>query len=159
PGSNAAPLYIAAAADLSPMQSVLSESIANATGIQVEFTFGSSGMLARQIENGAPFDLYLSANEQFAMALESRGKVQQGSPAVYGLGRLGLWSKRRKASGLDDLRLAAVTHIAIPNPALAPYGKAAQEMLKAKGLWTIVEPKVVYGENVLQTLQFAESGN
>ena len=155
----AEPLSIAAAADLSPLQTQLAQSITQATGIPVRFTFGGSGILARQIENGAPFDLYLSANEGFLRDLEKVGKLVAGSAATYATGRLGLWSKSGRFRAVPDLTGAGVVHVALPNPAHAPYGAAARELLRGLGLWTKVEPKVVYGENVQQALQYAESGN
>ncbi len=152
-------LLIAAASDLLPLQQPLSQAIRQATGIEVQFTFAGSGVLARQIENGAPYDLYLSANEAFVRELESRGKLAPGTPAPYASGRLGLWSKSGKWKSLNDLTSPGLIHLALPNPVHAPYGFAAREMLKKLGLWPKLEPRVVYGENVQQTLQFAESGN
>lgn len=149
------PLLIAAASDLSPLQTRLAAAITRATGVPVRFTFSGSGVLARQIENGAPYDLYLSANEQFVRDLEKQGKVVPGSPAVYAYGFLGLWSKSGKIRDIKEL----TGTLALPNPVHAPYGAAAREMLKNAGLWTALQPKVVYGENVLQAFQFAESGN
>jgi len=150
---------VAAAADLYPLRDELSQAIAQTAGVTVRFTFGGSGILARQIENGAPYDVYLSANESFVKDLESRGKLVSGSAAVYGYGRLGLWSKSGKIKNLNDLVTQRIPHLALPNPAHAPYGAAARDMLRSLGLWQALEARVVYGENVEQALQFAESGN
>jgi molybdate transport system substrate-binding protein len=153
------PLLIAAASDLTPLQPALTTAVAQATGLRVQFTFAGSGILARQIENAAPYDIYLSANEGFVKDLESRGKLVTGSAVVYATGRLGLWSKSGKWKQLNDLTAPSLVHLALPNPAHAPYGAAAREMLQRLGLWAKLESRVVYGENVQQTLQFAASGN
>jgi len=157
--ANRPEILVAAAADLYPIQRELSEAAAKTLGIDLKFTFSGSGMLARQIENGAPYDLYLSANESFVRNLASRGKLLPDTVTIYAIGRLGLWSKNGKVQRLEDLTAVRVVHFALPNPVHAPYGAAAREMLQALGLWKQVEAKVVYGENVEQTLQFAESGN
>jgi len=157
--SAADPLYIAAASDLAPLQSELAQTIGKETGITARFSFGGSGILAQQIENGGPFDLYLSANESFVKNLEAKGKLLGGTVSVYAYGRLGLWSKNGRIHSLQELTSKSVTHLALPNPAHAPYGVAAREMLRKLGLWQTLEPRVVYGENVQQALQFAESGN
>jgi molybdate transport system substrate-binding protein len=151
------PLLIAAAADLAPLKSDLTAALTKATGGPVQFSFGGSGMLARQIESGAPYDVYLSANEAFVRELETTGRLREGTAAVYALGRLGLWSKSGKYRQVSDL--VGVVHLALPNPAHAPYGVAARHLLREQGLWSRLEAKIVYGENVQQTLQYATSGN
>jgi molybdate transport system substrate-binding protein len=128
-------------------------------GIQLRFTLGSSGMLARQIENGAPYDVYLSANERFVTELAARGMVLPGSVCVYMMGRLGLWSKDGKIRDLKQLTGPRVRHVAIANPAHAPYGAAAKEALTRMGLWRALEGRVVYAENVRQAFEYASSGN
>ena len=155
---------IAAASDLAAVQKRLVEAYAGLAERQrgnakarVQFTFGSSGILAKQIENGAPFDLYLSANEKYVDELARKGKIEGFSVRVYALGQLGLWSADGKVQGLGDLEKAEVRRIAMANPLHAPYGVAAREVLER--FWPKVEPKIVYGENVRQALQYAESGN
>jgi molybdate transport system substrate-binding protein len=128
-------------------------------GIQLRFTVGSSGMLARQIENGAPYDVYLSANEKFVTDLAARGMLLPGSVCVYTVGRLGLWSKDGKIRDLKQLTDPRVRHLAIPNPAHAPYGAAAKEALTRMGLWRALEGRLVYAENVRQAFEYASSGN
>ncbi len=157
--SAAEPLLVAAASDLARTQSSLSASFAKTTGIPVRFTFGSSGMLARQIENGAPYDVFLSANEGFVRELTKTGKILPDSVVNYANGRLGLWSRSGRFRKLPDLLDPAVRHVAIANPVHAPYGMAAREALKRRGLWEKLEKKLVYGENVQQAFQFAQSGN
>jgi len=152
-------VLIAAASDLFPLSGELSSVIAKSLDIDAKFSFESSGVLATQIENGAPFDIFLSANEEFVNRLKASRRLMPESVIVYGYGRLGLWSKSGKIKGLSDLLGPGVQHLAIANPQHAPYGAAAQEMLKRKGLWERLQPKVVYGENVQQAYQFAQTGN
>ncbi len=114
-------------------------------------------MLARQIENGAPFDLFLSADEAQIDPLLKKNKVNSDSRQIYAIGRLALWSKSGKFQNLNDLVNAQ--HIAIANPLHAPYGRVAKEILERTGLWSKLQDKIVMGENVRQALQFAESGN
>lgn len=152
-------LLIAAAADLAGVQEPLARGFERATAQKVRFTLGASGMLTRQIEQGAPYDVFLSANEAFVADLVKSGRLAPDSVRVYAYGRLGLWSKDGAVKALADLRNPRVLHLAMANPAHAPYGMAAREMLQRLGLWKVMEPKVVYGENVRQALQYAESGN
>jgi molybdate transport system substrate-binding protein len=144
-------LLIAAASDLAPLAPKLQQ----ASKEKVRFTLASSGSLKQQIENGAPFDVFLSANEQYVKDL---GPLVTDA-AVYATGRIALWSPNGSVTSLADLKKAMVIHLAIPNPQYAPYGVAAREALESQGVWKEVEPKIVYGENVRQALQFAESGN
>jgi len=151
-----ASITIAAAADLAPLaETLLSESPTK----PVTWSFGSSGQLRQQIENGAPFDLYLSANEQYVREMERSGHLVKGSVRVYAQGRLGLWSPARGLSSLSDLLRRDVRSIAVPNPAHAPYGAAAIEMLRRAGLLDKLRSKLVYGENVRQAYEFARTGN
>lgn len=150
---------MAGAADLSGVQDLLAKGFAEVSGQKVRFTLGASGMLARQIEQGAPYDVFLSANERFVDDLVKAGRLEPRSVRVYGLGRLGLWSKGGAIREVEQLRGTGVLHIALPNPVHAPYGAAAKELLQRRGVWPALERKVVYGENVRQALQFAESGN
>lgn len=114
-------------------------------------------MLARQIEYGAPYDVYLSANERFVVDLAAQGKLDPKSVRVYGLGRVAIWSKDRSIGKLSDL--GSVRRLSLPNPAHAPYGVAARQALEKEGTWKSLETRIVYAENVRQALQFAESGN
>ena len=141
---------VAAASDLAPILSSYPDA---------RFTFGSSGQLARQIENGAPYELFLSANKAYAEQLVAAGKAKAEDLRPYATGRLALWSKSGRYKRLEDLLDPAVRHIAIANPTHAPYGQAARQALETAGLWTRLQTKLVYAESVRQTLQFAESGN
>ena len=123
------------------------------------FTFGASGSLAQQIEHGAPYDVYLSANQLFVKQLADSGRLAKDTVAVYANGRVALWSRSGQIRALADLLKPEVKRIAIANPAHAPYGVAARESLRSQGVWGRVEAKVVYGESVADALQFAQSGN
>jgi molybdate transport system substrate-binding protein len=116
-------------------------------------------MLSQQIENGAPFDVFMSANAEYADRLGRSGKLLPSSLRVYTVGRVGVLWRDGKRHPLRDLATAPIKFVALPNPKLAPYGVAAQQALEYAGLWAMVQPKVVYGENVRQTLQLLESGN
>lgn len=131
------------------------------TGRRVQPVFGSSGSLATQVEHGSPADLFLAANERFVDRLAERGHVLDASRTLYGVGRLVLVGAPGAAppASLDDLVDARYAAIAIANPEHAPYGVAAREALLARGLWSAVQPRLVYGETIAQTLQLVRSGN
>ena len=116
-------------------------------------------MLARQIQNGAPYDVYLSANEQYVNQIRESGELLAETIKVYALGRLGLWSKEGSIRSIEDLASSDVRHLAIANPAHAPYGVAAQQVLENRGLWKSLKPKIVLAENVRQTFQYGDSRN
>jgi molybdate transport system substrate-binding protein len=144
-------LLIAAASDLAPLAPKLQQAYKE----KVRFTLASSGSLKQQIENGAPFDVFLSANQKYVQDL---GALVTDA-TVYATGRIALWSPNGSVNSLADLKKTSVIHLAIPNPQHAPYGVAAKEALESQGVWKDVESKIVYGENVRQALQFGESGN
>ncbi len=129
-------------------------------GAEIEVVYGSSGKFKTQIEQGAPFDLFFSADIAFPRELLN-ANLAVGEVHSYATGRLVLWSKTIDASTLKvaDLTRADIQKIAIANPQHAPYGKRAEEALRASGVWEQVESKLVYGENIAQTAQFADSGN
>ena len=155
----AEPLTVAAAADLSPLSEPIGALHHQTTGERLRFVIGSSGMLARQIEQGAPFDVYLSANARYVEELAKAGKIQPNSVTVYALGRLGIWAKKGQIREARELLRPEIRRVAMANPAHAPYGEAARDYLERAGIWAQIEPKIVYGENVRQAAQFAESGN
>lgn len=155
-------ITVAAAADLQSAFTDIGSAFEQETGAKVIFSFGSSGNLETQIENGAPIDVFASADEEYVQKLVAKGLASQDKVQLYGVGRLALVSY--KAGGLQiqrlqDLLKPEVKHIAIANPDHAPYGAAAREALTAAGIWDQVKPKLVYGENVRQTLQFVQTGN
>lgn len=155
----AQPFLVAAAADLAPLEVKLTQGFTAAGGGNCRFTFGSSGMLARQIENGAPYDVFLSADEKLVQGLADRGKLMQSSVATYATGRLGLWAAKEPPADLDALLSSRVRTVAIANPQHAPYGAAARAMLERAGLWIRLQPKIVLAENVRQAYEFASTGN
>ena len=158
--TGAAELQVAAAADLAGVQPALGAAFSSRnTRATVRWITGSSGVLAKQAENGAPFDVFLSASESYVLELVSKGVAVRETTVVYATGRVGLWSLSGSVRSLDDLSKPGVLHVAIANPAHAPYGMAAKEALESRGVWAKLAGKMVYGENVRQALQFAESGN
>jgi molybdate transport system substrate-binding protein len=156
------PLAVAAAANLRPTLDAVARAFeAERPDAEVRVTYGASGTLHAQIVAGAPFDLFLSADRDSPRALVAAGLARD--EAVYAIGQLALWVPN--GSGLDLARdgLAAlarpeVRKVAIPNPAYAPYGRAAVAALEDAGVWSAVRRKIVLGESVAQTAQLAHSG-
>ncbi len=131
------------------------------TGAKVTLVLGSTGNLAKQIENGAPADVFFAANQPFVDDLRAKGVLIAETQALYGQGRIVLAISKKAgvtAKDLGDLLKPEIRRIAIANPAHAPYGLAAREALEAAGLWERLRPKLVYGENIRHTLQFIQSG-
>ena len=151
-------LLVAAAADLGPLTASLDKGFETASHVKLKFTLASSGELSKQIENGAPFDVFLSADEHYVKQLVSGGHLEPDT-VVYANGQLGLWSKDGRVKSVLALKNSDVKHIAIANPAHAPYGIAARKALETQGLWRDLQPKIVYGENVRHAMQLAETGN
>ena len=155
---------IAAAADLNAVMPEIVALFTQQTGKAVRLTFGSSGNFTQQIQNGAPFEVFLSADEAYVRKLEAAGKTEDDG-ALYATGRIGLFEPRGSPVKADFADLAAavadgrLTKFAIANPEHAPYGRAAQEALTHAGLWDAIRPKLVLGENVAQATQFATSGS
>ena len=162
-GADGDPLLVAGAADLMPAFTELRDSFEEATGERVTFTFGSSGQLAQQIREGAPMDVYASANVAFVEAVLDAGIGDPDTQATYAFGRITMWSRDGGWGGWADLEdLVAdgsVTTIAIANPEHAPYGSAAKEAFESAGLWDEVEPRLVFGENIADTQRLAATGN
>ncbi len=120
-------------------------------------------MFFAQLENHAPFDLFLSADMQYPQKLSEQGLIVPGSQFTYGVGEIVLWTANSPGIdvehlGLGALRLPAVHHIAIANPAHAPYGRAAEAALRSLGVYDAVQGKLVMGENISQTFQLAQTG-
>jgi molybdate transport system substrate-binding protein len=152
-------LIVAAAADLGALEPQLAQQFEKTNPFTVKWVTGASALLWQQIENGAPYDVFLSANAQFVDRLSSFGKLAPDSATAYAVGRLGVLWKDGKQHQISDLTENWVRFVALPNPKLAPYGVAAQQALEHAHIWTQVQPKVVYAENVRQALQLLESGN
>lgn len=152
-------LLVAAASDLAPAIPELTSQVKQNQSLTLRVSVGSSGQLARQIELGAPFDLFLSADENFVQQVVRAGRGDGASVRVYAVGRLALWSKSGQIKRLEDLARPEVKRVAMANPVHAPYGRLAKEALVRAGLWGAVEPKLVLAETVRQTMQFAGTGN
>lgn len=157
---------VVAASDLNFALTEIAEQFARAHRQRVGLVFGSSGMLARQVRDGAPFELFLSADEAFVEELRAAGHTRDAG-TLYAIGRIVLFaptgSPLRPSEGLDGLAqlLAAgrVTRFAIANPEHAPYGRAAEAALRKRGIWNDLQPRLVLGDNVSQAAQFATTGN
>ncbi|NOR80107.1 MAG: molybdate ABC transporter substrate-binding protein [Methyloprofundus sp.] len=156
---------IAAAASVKFALQDISQAFHQDTGKTVRISYSSSGNLTRQIKQGAPFELFLSANTSYVVQLYQQQKtLDQG--VVYALGRLALLSSKNSPLLLDEhlhglkqaLQKGQLQHFAIANPEHAPYGVAARELLQQLGLWELVQPNLVLGENAAQAAQFASSG-
>ena len=162
PAATPEPLRVAAASDLQTALPALARAFREARGVEVVFTPGSSGQLAQQIAQGAPFDVFLAANRKFVDDLAARGVIRPDSVQSYARGSLVLAVREGQGPtihSLDDLARPEVKRIALANPAFAPYGQAGKQALMRAGLWDRVESKVVLAETVRQALQFVESGN
>jgi molybdate transport system substrate-binding protein len=156
------PVTVAAAADLAFAFRDLAPLYEKATGQPVVFSFGSTGVLAKQIAEGAPFDAFAAANASFADDAVSSGACLADSRRQYATGRIVVYVAHGAPLApktLVELTDARIAKIAIANPEHAPYGRAAREAMQRAGVWDSVSTKVVYGENVQQALQFAQSGN
>lgn len=154
-------IAIAAAADLKfCLDEIVADFRRDHPNAVIDVSYGSSGNFAAQIRERAPFDLFFSADSDYPRKLAKDGFAGSGV-LPYAVGRIVLWSASLDASALTlaDLDRAGITRIAIANPQHAPYGKRAEEALRASGLWDKVQAKLVFGENIAQTAQFVESGN
>jgi len=147
---------IAAAANLTEVCKTLGAQFEAETGIHPVFSFGSTAQLTQQIENGAPFDLFLAADSEHPQKLDKEGLLAPGTRAVYATGVLAMWFP---GGGEANLASAGVKVIALANPDLAPYGKASVETLKKQGLWDRVKDKIVYADNISMAKQYGTSGN
>ncbi len=155
-------LTVSAASDLTPAFQEMGRLFEQKDGTKVTFNFGSTGQLTQQIEQGAPVDLFAAANVSFIEELEKKGLVIPDTKVLYAQGRITLWTRDdnpHKLERVEDLAKPEFKKVAIANPEHAPYGLAAREALQTAGVWDAVSPKLVYGENISQTLQYAESGN
>ncbi len=154
---------IAAASDLQSVFPALADRFERDTGRRVILTFGSSGNFFSQIQNGAPFDLFFSADIDYPRRLEAAGLAEPGSVSPYAIGTIVLWTRYDSGldlrRGLQVLTDARVRRIAIANPEHAPYGRAAVAALQHERLYDRVRDKLVLGENISQAAQFVQSGN
>ena len=161
--ANAGELKIAAAADLTFAFKDVAARFKNQTGNSLKLTYGSSGNFFAQIQNGAPFDLFFSADVSYPQKLEAAGLTEPGTIYEYASGKLVIWvpnaSKLDLSRGLSVLLDPGIRKIAVANPLHAPYGAAAVAALRHAGIYDQVKDKFVLGENISQTAQFVQSGN
>ena len=161
PTVQAETINVAVAANFTNTMKALAEPFEASTGHELALSFGSSGKFYAQINNGAPFDVFLSADQQKPEALECEGRIVPGSRFTYALGALVLWSSRPELVDERGIVLGRghFRKLALANPRLAPYGVAATEVLSNLELLEATRPKWVQGENIGQTYQFVRSGN
>jgi molybdate transport system substrate-binding protein len=155
-------ITVAAAADLQFAMQDIAAQFQKQTGKSVKITYGSSGNFYQQLQNGAPFDMFFSANVDYARKLDAAGLTEPGSLYPYATGKIVLWvpkeSKLDVSNGLSSLLDPAVKKIAIANPEHAPYGQAAVAALRKEGLYDKISGKLVLGENISQAATFVASG-
>jgi molybdate transport system substrate-binding protein len=153
---------VAAAANLNAVFRELGPQFETASGIHPVFSFGSTAQLSAQIEAGAPFDVFAAADVDHVEGLEKKGLMVKGTRAVYATGILALWvppGKTLSISKPEDVTQPAVKVISLAKPELAPYGLAARETLQKLGIWSQVEPRIVYADNINMAKQYGTSGN
>jgi molybdate transport system substrate-binding protein len=159
--SQAATTLVAVASDFTKPMNEIAAAFEKATGHEAKLSFGSSGKAFAQIQSGAPYEIYLSASEKYPIELEKSGFAVIDSRFVYAIGKLVLWSAR--PGYVEDqgeiLKTGDFKHIALADPAHAPYGVVAEEVMKNLGVLEKLEPLFVMGENISQTFQFVSSGN
>lgn len=160
-GERGEEIIVAAAASLTNAFDDLGRRFAEKNGIRVTFSYGATGDLARQVESGAPFDAFASADAAHTDGLVAKGHLLGETRAVFARGRLVLWWTEGKGPFAlpEEVADRRVGLVAIAKPDVAPYGRAAVEALRSLGVWDEVEPKVVYAQNVAQAKQFAATGN
>jgi molybdate transport system substrate-binding protein len=155
---------VAAAADLKFAMTSLAEQFEKESGTRISVTYGSSGNFYSQIQNGAPFDLFFSADVEYAKKLEASGFGERGTLYNYAVGQIVIWMPPGANVDVNKLEWnslldASIQNIAIANPEHAPYGRAAVAGLQKAGIYEQVKSKLVYGENISQAAQFVQSGN
>ncbi|MFO0700558.1 MAG: molybdate ABC transporter substrate-binding protein [Nitrospira sp.] len=160
PPAFAEPVLVAVAANFIPPFREIATEFEKTTGHTVRVAAGSSGTFYSQIKNGAPFDVFFSADMERPKLLEDEGLGVKDSRFTYAVGRLVLWSPSADfIKGEETLRSNKFKRLAIANPKTAPYGLAAMQAMQRLGLWESAQPKLVMGENLGQTMGFIESGN
>ncbi|HEY8550320.1 MAG TPA: molybdate ABC transporter substrate-binding protein [Vicinamibacterales bacterium] len=165
-GTTQKPPPIAAAANLNFVLTEIAEQFERDKGARVELVFGASGTLTRQILDGAPFEVFLAADEEFPNRLTAAGLTRDAG-VVYASGRLAIFAPTGSPLSVDErleglgrlVKAGGVTRFAIANPDVAPYGKAAEAVLRKHGLWDAIRPRLVLGDSIAQAAQFATAGN
>jgi molybdate transport system substrate-binding protein len=150
---------IAAASDLAQAFTDVGAAFEKKTGIKPEFNFGSSGLLAKQIEQAAPFYLFAAANKSFVDQVVATGKCDRATAALYSRGRLVMWSKTGAPAKITDVVDPKYKRIGIANPDHAPYGNAAKQALEKAGIYDQVKDRLVLGENISATMTYAKEGS
>ena len=164
-GPSVQEVSVAAAADLKFALDEISREFENQhKDVRIQITYGSSGNFYSQLANQAPFDVFLSADVEYPRKLSQQGFTLDDSDFTYAVGRIVVWVPARSPINVEKLRMNAlqepnVNHIAIANPQHAPYGRAAEAAMRSLSVYELVKQKLVFGENVAQTLQFVQSGN
>ena len=151
-------VLVAAASDLAKAGPQFSRAFEKLHGSKVAFSFGASGQLEQQIRQGAPFDVFVPAARSYCESLKKDGLVA-GDCIVFARGSLVAWSSAGEIHSLADLKQDSIRRVAIANPLIAPYGKAAQQALRAAGLWDGIRSKLVVADSVVQAFQMAQTGN
>ncbi len=154
-------ITVAAASDVYLAFTEIGAKFKEETGTEVIFSFGSTGQLTKQIEEGAPFDAFAAANQSYIQELHDKEAIIDEYQKNYAIGRLGVYYPNLEIEQFDmNLMLdPSIKTIAIANPEHAPYGKAAKEALESMGIWAQVKDKIVYAENIRQAFQYVETGN
>ena len=160
------PPLVAAAANLNVALTEMADGFARSQGRRVELVFGASGTLTRQILDGAPFEMFLAADEEFPNRLTAAGLTRDAG-VVYAVGRLALFAPTGSPLTVDErldglarlVKAGRVSRFAIGNPDVAPYGRAAEAVLRKRGLWDAIRPRLVLGDTIAQAAQFATTGN
>lgn len=154
-------ITVSAASNLIPAFEAMAESFQAETGIEVIYNFGSSGKLAQQIEAGAPTDIFASADEAYVTQLVNADLVDAASVQIYAYGRLTVWGNLAEGvpAKLKDLADPKFERIAIANPDYAPYGVIAKTVLQSANLWDALQPRLIFANDVRQTLTYAQTGD
>jgi len=160
------PPTIAAAANLNFVLADIARKFEQDQGAKVELVFGASGTLARQIQDGAPFEVFLAADEEFPSQLSAAGLTRDAG-VLYAVGRLVIFAPKGSPLTVDErldglvrlVKSGGIGRFAIANPAVAPYGRAAEAVLRKRGVWDALRPNLVLGDSITQAAQFATTGN
>lgn len=152
---------VAVAANFTDAAQQIAQRFQETTGHSAKISYGSTGKLYAQIQNGAPFEVFLAADTKRPSKAEEEGLAVPGSRFIYARGKLALWSAKEGlfGDGVAYLKGSTFKHLAIANPATAPYGQAARQVMEYLGLLPVLEPKLVQGDSITQTFQFVATGN
>ncbi len=161
PGAFATDVKIAVAANFTPPMEKIAALFFKETGHKLVISYGATGKFYAQIKNGAPFEIFLAADQKHPQRLIAEKLAVAGTQFTYAIGKIVLWSPKLNVVDPDGAILGSgdFKHLAIANPKIAPYGAAAEEVLKKKDLWQKLQPRLVVGENIAQAYQFVATGN